>query len=99
VEDPETYYTFSCLYPGGDHGKDFRNGILTYNTLDNSTTYWVHFKLHYHVTGGAGAHGGTMYFLLGGYNKNGCYLMNGTTPDLRFYETSYEDCLKVRDGK
>ncbi|CAG8782159.1 19739_t:CDS:1, partial [Racocetra fulgida] len=39
----EAYYCFNYATFDGinDHGSNLRNGILTYQTLDNTTAYWV----------------------------------------------------------
>ena len=66
INPPESYYCFDCKTFEGGNSTDLRNGILTYNTLDNTTTYWIHYQVF--IPG---------YFLLeeailGGYNEDTC---------------------------
>ena len=63
-------------------GADLRNGILTYQTIDNTTTYWIHL-------------GGKFFDQFrGGYNKDACFMLTG---DIELIdELSLDDCKKIR---
>jgi hypothetical protein len=70
-------------------GADLRNGILTYHTIDNTTTYWV--DLGYTYPDG---HIGTNR---GGYNRDTCFHVYGAGDNAaELYEAPYDECQKIR---
>ena len=91
--DPKKYYGFDCFNPGGG-GKDFRNGILTYNTLDNITQYWTHFQFYFRTNQIA-----KKEFIHDGTYGDHCFYFDSRDHDVYFYLINHDDCVKVRDGK
>ena len=75
-------------------GADLRNGILTYNTLDNTTPYWVDIVAvsvwDTHKTNIGGDYG---------YDQNICVHVYGSDEDVRLDLALYEECEKIRDSK
>ncbi|CAI2176013.1 18029_t:CDS:2, partial [Funneliformis geosporum] len=84
VDPPINWYGFNC------HGNGQKNRIATLNTLDNSTTYWVHAGLNdWKYT----------ERIRGGYNENKCFDLHGVTSfKWYFEENDYNYCKSVRDG-
>ncbi|GBC02105.1 hypothetical protein RclHR1_04450013 [Rhizophagus clarus] len=91
AEHNDLYYCFSCAtFDGiGEHGADLRNGILTYHTLDNTTTYWVDLDVRNRNQGSN----------KGGYNKDTCFHVYGDASDANLDEAPYDECEKIRDSK
>ncbi|CAG8742262.1 16990_t:CDS:2 [Funneliformis caledonium] len=85
---PSYYYCSGCAtFNGMERFRaDLRNGILTYQTLDNTTTYWVNFGTDY------------AWSVLGGYNKDTCFHVYGTEHKAELNEAPYEECEKIRDS-
>jgi hypothetical protein len=75
-------------------GADLRNGILTYNTLDNTTPYWVDLiadsSWDEHRTNIGGDFG---------FNANICVHVYGSDSDARLDLALYEECQRIRDSK
>ncbi|RGB21318.1 hypothetical protein C1646_778374 [Rhizophagus diaphanus] len=70
-------------------GADLRNGILTHQTIDNTTTYWVHLQ--------SSSYGEAHYEAIkGGYNKDACFMLSGSFLAAVIEELSYDDCKKIR---
>ncbi|GBC10573.1 hypothetical protein RclHR1_09730009 [Rhizophagus clarus] len=90
----EDYYCFDCAtFDGMDlKGADLRNGILTYQTLDNTTAYWVDMGI---LDGFAKSNQGGD----SGYTKNTCFHVHGRKFDASLYEAPYDECEKIRDSK
>ncbi|CAG8701826.1 18613_t:CDS:2 [Rhizophagus irregularis] len=85
------YYCFPCSsfdIVGRYFGADLRNGILTYQTIDNTTTYWIHLGSNY-----IGAY---YEAYQGGYNKDACFMLTGYFNAAEIEELSYDDCKKIR---
>ncbi|CAI2188322.1 15180_t:CDS:2 [Funneliformis geosporum] len=88
------YYCFSCATFDGMEkwGADLRNGILTYHTIDNTTTYWVDL--------GVTNPGDYTDTNEGGYNKDTCFhVYGGPVNEAELTEAPYEECQKIRDSK
>ncbi|CAB4408120.1 unnamed protein product [Rhizophagus irregularis] len=83
-------YCFVCSTFDGmeKRGGDLRNGILTQQTLDNTTTYWVNVNTNYDTSKNKG-----------GYNKDTCYHVYADYFSLELDEAPYEECEKIRDSK
>ncbi|CAB4412786.1 unnamed protein product [Rhizophagus irregularis] len=92
--DHHYYYCFDCSDFNTTNGADFRNGILTYNTIDNTTTYWVNLG----VSSDNGDYRDTHN---GGHDKDTCFgtIGDGTGSVFAYLdELSYDDCKKIRDA-
>ncbi|CAB4383741.1 hypothetical protein RhiirA5_470039 [Rhizophagus irregularis] len=91
AEHNNLFYCFSCgTFDGiGEHGADLRNGILTYHTLDNTTTYWVDMHV---INDGPSSN-------KGGYNKDTCFHVFGDLGEATLDEAPYDECEKIRDSK
>ncbi|CAB4445674.1 unnamed protein product [Rhizophagus irregularis] len=87
------YYCFSCATFDGmeEHGADLRNGILTYHTIDNTTTYWVDLGVDQ-----PSAYADTNE---GGYNRDTCFHVYGNFKVAELNEAPYDECQKIRDPK
>lgn len=83
----QNYYCFDCSDFTNNNGANNRNGIRTFQTVDNTTTYWVHYVVR---------HDGSDVYL-GGYNKNTCFDAYGVVDEFFITESSYDDCKKIRD--
>ncbi|CAI2175236.1 17146_t:CDS:2 [Funneliformis geosporum] len=84
IDPPYKWYQFYC---NGSNGK---NRIGTLNTLDNSTTYWVHASMD---------ETSTAEKIRGGYNENKCFDLHGATGFKWYFEEhDYNDCKRIRDG-
>ncbi|CAB4416288.1 unnamed protein product [Rhizophagus irregularis] len=87
------YYCFHCAtFDGmGSNGADLRNGILTYHTIDNTTTYWVNLGVNFLKYA---------YTNKGGYNRDTCFhVYGGDKNDADLEEAPYDECQKIRDSK
>ncbi|RGB38014.1 hypothetical protein C1646_665696 [Rhizophagus diaphanus] len=84
------YYCFSCSSFDNVRydGAYVRNGILTQQTIDNTTTYWVHL--------GSNLLGNYYEAYQGGYNKDACFMLTGYFKGAEIEELSYDDCKKLR---
>ncbi|CAG8770549.1 97_t:CDS:2, partial [Gigaspora rosea] len=94
LESPSSYYCSSCAtFNGMDRwGADLRNGILTYHTIDNTTTYWVDLGVL-----NPGDYASTNK---GGYNRDTCFhVYGGEVNQAELNEAPYEECQKIRDSK
>ncbi|RGB31207.1 hypothetical protein C1646_671067 [Rhizophagus diaphanus] len=87
----EEYYCFPCSsfdelkYDGAY----IKNGILTYQTIDSTTTYWIHL--------GSNFNGAYEESYKGGYNEDACFMLTGKKNVADIEELSYDDCKKIRD--
>jgi hypothetical protein len=88
VTDPSEWIYFSCN--GDSEGKEnVKNRIATLNTLDDSTTYWIHAEMD--VSPGER--------IRGGFNENKCFDLHGDTGFKWYFDDhDYNDCKRIRDG-
>ncbi|PKB98562.1 hypothetical protein RhiirA5_403904 [Rhizophagus irregularis] len=91
------YYCSNCAtFDGMDkEGADLRNGILTYRTLDDTTTYWADMVVSFkpgnnHIRTNRGGDSG--------YNNHTCFHVFGDHNEARLDEAPYEECQKIRDS-
>jgi hypothetical protein len=89
ITDPSDWYYFHCN--GDSDGQvNLKNRIATLNTLDDSTTYWIHAQMDADDSEEK---------IRGGFNENKCFDLHGDTAFKWYYEEhDYEDCRKIRDG-
>jgi hypothetical protein len=74
------------------HGADLRNGVLTYKTLDDTTTYWVDLEVTVDFNQDQYSTN------TGGYNNHTCFHV-GAYGRADLTEAPYEECQQIRDSK
>ena len=77
---------FNC-HGYGNGNSNVQNRIATLNTLDNSTTYWIH----------ADMDTSTAEKIYGGFNENKCFDLHGKTGFKWYFDDhDYNDCKRIR---